>query len=147
MSRRSFPNLLNRRLVIALEAAPECIGEQFSTEAFGKSSAVGLHNGLQLQRPLKGPAIRQCPRRVDRNLALLCAPGADGVKVLKSEPERIHSLVTGGAGGVFPVLLQLLSHRRGRADCGLIQIRNIRGRRRRSRIEDVLQNPLSAQNR
>ena len=63
-------------------------------------------------------------------------------------PGRIHQLVAAGAGRVRAVLRHPLAHREHAAfGVGVLQRRHVGRRRRRRRAEDVLENPLAAQDR
>ena len=145
VARRVASDRANCRIVVVLDAASECIGQQF----FGGRSheIVAVFRQKQLAQPgrtLELGAVGQLAARVDRRARILGAPPADAVVVLQREPDRIHPGVAGGADGVGPVHLHLLAHRQHLAVRRRLQLRNVGRRRRRRRAEQVLENPLAA---
>ena len=86
---------------------------------------------------------------LDRHAGLVSQPPhAHGVEVLEREADWVHQAVTGGTGGVRPVLLHLLPHRARRARGLAFGERGHVGRgHRRRRTEHVLEHPLAAQHR
>src|SRR5262249_18636429 len=85
--------------------------------------------------------------RIDEEFAVAESPVADGVVVLQPEAERVHPVVARGAFGARPVAFQLFAQGGDGADGGLVQQRNVGGRRRRWRSQDIFQHVLAAQHR
>ena len=74
------------------------------------------------------------------------APATDSVEVLQGESGGIDLFVAGPAIGSLAMLLQLFANRFRAADIGF-ESGNIRGRWRRGRAQDVLEQPDSADDR
>ena len=66
----------------------------------------------------EGCSVGQFPCRVDRDASvILLTPAADGVEVLQAEPDRVHSLVAGGAHRFFAMEFELLAENKMDESC------------------------------
>ena len=104
---------------------------------------------LQPGRAVELRAVRHRARRIDRRARLVeRAPLADAVEVLERQAERVHHVVTARAGRVLPMLRDPLAHRQhGRGKRRRLELGDVRRRRRRRDAEQVLENPLAADDR
>ena len=146
---RGADDLSDQGHVVGAEAAAEPVDQ----ELFGQR----LHEDIRpFQERLAQPvhavdlvAVGEHVGGLDRHAALVAQPPrAHGVEVLEREPDRVHQAVTGGTGGVRPVLLHLLPHRARRARGLAFGQRGHVGRgHRRRRPEHVLEHPLASQHR
>src|SRR5262249_26889932 len=84
---------------------------------------------------------------IDRELAILGAPCADGVVIFQSEAERVHALMTRSADGLRAVHLHALAERALQLSLVLGQFTGVRRWRRRRRAQDILQNPFATLDR
>src|SRR4051812_38748886 len=128
----------DRAAVLRAEAAAERVGHQLFREAIEELVAVFQHR-FQLLGIGEFLAIGELSARVDRELPVLVAPGADRVKILEREAERVHPLVAAGALDVLAVFAKTIAQRRRLVDRLLLRERwHIRRRRGWRRAEDLL---------
>ncbi len=93
-------------------------------------------------------SVRELTRCIDGCTSILGAPGPDSVEVLQRETDRVHDLVTTGAGRIGAMLRHLLPHRLWLLPLFVFFERRDVGRRRRRRgAENVLQDPFAANDR
>ena len=85
--------------------------------------------------------------RVDGCARITGAPRTDGIEVLERQAERVHHSVAARARRALAVHLHLLAHAARRLPLAFFERRDVGGRRRRRRAEQVVENPLAAQYR
>src|SRR5690606_22214592 len=91
-------------------------------------------------------AARHAAHRVDRFARIPeGSPSADRVEMLHGKAERVHDRMAARAGRVCPMRGEPLAHRElGPFAVGLDETRYVRRRGRRRRAEQILENPLAA---
>src|SRR5262249_12134839 len=97
-----------------LQLAAQGVGEQLLGQAVHEVRGALGQEGAQLVRAAKRAAVGQSAAGVDGLPAVTATPGADGVKVLQPEAERVEGRVTRGTPGVAAVPFHLLPQRAGR---------------------------------
>src|SRR5215467_14554679 len=95
------------RLVVGFQSTPKPIRHKLSGQALREGVRIALKQRLQFLGTAKRPAIGQRGRGVYLKLAVLSAPRANGVEVVQTETERVHSRVAGRAHRILAMLLQL----------------------------------------
>src|SRR5580704_6984713 len=109
--------------------AAERIGREFRTKAAGESVLIAEEMLLQGFGAIA---------RIDWKTAVLSAPVTDSIVIFKTEAKWVHAGVAAAAGWIGAMLLQLLAHAHGGADGLLVEVGNVRWRRRRRGIEQIL---------
>src|SRR4030095_11818325 len=94
-----------------IEATAEGIDEQLLSHRPGKEGRPREDGVSQCHDAIDVRPVGQFTRCVDRYTGVLGAPGPDGIEVLQRETDRIHDLVTTGAGRIRSMLRHLLPHR------------------------------------
>jgi len=130
-------------------AATAALGGSGSSEIGGNTvGAVALDAAGGLAAATStGGVSGKLPGRIDLLAKLLGAPLSEGVEVLQGESERVHPVMAGGTHGVFPVGGHCFAQ--GRHVRSILRFRflergNVRWRRRRGSVEDVIEDPFSA---
>ncbi len=130
-----------------VEAAAEAVDQQFFGEAAGELLGfLVTEQGFELLDALEGAAAGEGAGGVDGGVAVVRAPGADGVEVFEAEAERVELGVTAGAAGVGAVLFEALAECALEGAFGLVVFEggNVGGRGRRRGAEDLFEDVFAA---
>ena len=77
--------------VVAFQPPAERVRQQLLYQAADEGAAILNEERLELGGRLKGASVGQNAGCVDRSVAILCAPGADGIEIFQAEPQRVHA--------------------------------------------------------
>ncbi len=137
------------RLVVALQAAAQGVGEHLLRDARGEGVAVlAQHGRCSPGAPANVRPSGSAPEASIGNLPSSLAPGADGVEVLEARSPAGPSAGGRPRRSAFARCASICwrSERVG-ADLGLVEPRRARRRVGRRRVQHVLEDPLAAQHR
>ena len=131
--------------VVVAEPAAERVHQQLARQRPHEHLGLPQDRLPQRDDTVDLGAIDKLSRRVDRRPFVSRAPGADRVEILERQSQRIHQLVAARARRACPVLLEALADRmRLRRRALLFERRYVGRRRGRRRAEQVVENPLAA---
>ncbi len=141
-------DVVDHRVVGVLQGAAQGVGQHPLGEHAREVVDVRDDQLLELRRAVELQLAGQLAGDVDRLVADLVAPARVAVEVLQAEADRIHHAVAAGAGRALAVDLQHLAVGGVRVVLAReLQLRDVRRRRRRWLVEDLLDDPAPAPGR
>ena len=131
------------------EAAADRVGEHFFRQAAVEIlAALDGEHALQLAHIGELFAGDELAGGVDLLAVLLLAKQPEGVEIFQRQPERIHAVVAGGAGGFFAMDGERFAEGRlavgGGGFGGYVEVGNVGRRRRHGCAEDVVEDKQAA---
>ena len=126
-----------------VQSATQRVGHHLLGEGTRELRQMRDEKRAHLAWRLESLAVGQHAGGVHRELPFHVPPSADGIVVLETEAERIHVAVTGRAGRIAAMPLELLAHRQSAAGGRRFKWGNVARRRFGGRAQDVLQHVLA----